>query len=766
MQDKTSNRPILSISLLSSGRKKTIWKCLNSLKPIQEKIDTELIIVDTGCDEETYQRMLEYTDHIIKFTWCNDFSKARNIGLDEARGEWFLYIDDDEWFTDVTELVDFFDSGEYKDYGIATYIQRNYLNKAGTVFRDSWVSRMIRLEKDTKFVSSIHEFLYPVKGKCKLLHSPVDHFGYVFENDQEKYNHSKRNISLLEKKIDEERDVIRWWVQLVQEYMGIGEFLKVEEICKEGLEYFKQYNTPKLNASRGTFYTALLMIEMKRKDYEKAEEIYLMSIQDKRNTGVCRARIYSLASELYYKLEKYEESVLCSNKYIELYEKLYGDEFQIMIQSSFFTNDFIEEEVRNNVYSFCIGSSLKLGDTSYLKKYFYKYGWNEKRMFIYSLTPSDIVQAMASLPFEKSFIEYAFTMLKRKGVEEKVITVIQEIEKASKDSDQYINDGFLNLCNIFSKVDSKHYYVLYMKLYAAFKQNNINLAEKLYKELFSRVINFWTLEDNVFQNAIKYNIKIEIILHNIKFENWKKGVDMFFKNARQDKISLRKEFLEKLMDPSDLRYEYFFMKEREASLRILAKEKQKAKDIHNENVEDMNIVNHTEIITDNNMDHNTECTPENPLENYDLLYVQLKDYTDRYLTFYGKFFKDSAFEGEMELLPSDCRLAAKLKKVFEEEREGNIRAMTEALQGCFGVHSALDPVLKDFAKGKKEEVKEAVENRKELLSLGEQIKAQVFVLMENGMYAQAKEVLNQLKTLLPQDPELTELEERIRRELS
>ena len=296
--------------------------------------------------------------------------------------------------------------------------------------------------------------------------------------------------------------------------------------------------------------------------------------------------------------------------------------------------------------------------------------------------------------------------------------------------------------------------------------NNYDKLNEIFKVLLPKVINIWELDNEIFDIAIKKKIVLDDIIHNIKFENWKKGVDMFFKNARQDKISLRKEFLEKLMDPSDLRYEYFFMKGREASLRILAKEKQKAKDIHNENVEDMNIVNHTEIITDNNMDHNTECTPENPLENYDLLYVQLKDYTDRYLTFYGKFFKDIAFEGEMELLPSDCRLAAKLKKVFEEEREGNIRAMTEALQDCFGVHSALDPVLKDFAKGKKEEVKEAVENRKELLSLGEQIKAQVFVLMENGMYAQAKEVLNQLKTLLPQDPDLTELEERIRRELS
>ena len=56
----------------------------------------------------------EYTDHIVPFTWCDDFSKARNAGLKEAKGEWFLYIDDDEWFGDVQELIAFFKTREGK----------------------------------------------------------------------------------------------------------------------------------------------------------------------------------------------------------------------------------------------------------------------------------------------------------------------------------------------------------------------------------------------------------------------------------------------------------------------------------------------------------------------------------------------------------------------------------------------------------------------------------------------------------------------------
>lgn len=87
----SEKRPLLTISFLSSGRGKTIKRCLDSIVPLMERVDSELIIVDTGCDEEIKALMANYTDQIVPFTWCDDFSKARNAGLEKARGEWFLY---------------------------------------------------------------------------------------------------------------------------------------------------------------------------------------------------------------------------------------------------------------------------------------------------------------------------------------------------------------------------------------------------------------------------------------------------------------------------------------------------------------------------------------------------------------------------------------------------------------------------------------------------------------------------------------------------
>ncbi len=81
-----------------SGNKENVTRCLQSLDHLMQEVPSELILTDTGCSPEVRDLIENYTDHIINFTWCQDFSAARNVGLQEAKGQWFLYLDDDEWF--------------------------------------------------------------------------------------------------------------------------------------------------------------------------------------------------------------------------------------------------------------------------------------------------------------------------------------------------------------------------------------------------------------------------------------------------------------------------------------------------------------------------------------------------------------------------------------------------------------------------------------------------------------------------------------------
>ena len=150
----------LTISLLASDRPDTLKKCLDSLTPFLKELSSELIVVFTGKEQETLNLIRQYTSHILPFTWCDDFSAARNTGLREASGEWFLFIDDDEWFEDPIEIIQFFQSGEYQKYRSGYYVVRNYTDWSGRQYTDANVARMCRLTPETQFINPI-QIIHP-----------------------------------------------------------------------------------------------------------------------------------------------------------------------------------------------------------------------------------------------------------------------------------------------------------------------------------------------------------------------------------------------------------------------------------------------------------------------------------------------------------------------------------------------------------------------------------------------------------------------------
>ena len=353
---QTKQTPILSISLLTSGTRDTLKKCLDSLKPIMERIRSELIIVDTGCDNAVLEMLREYTDVIIPFTWCADFSAARNVGLKAAKGEWFLYIDDDEWFLDTKEIVDFFVSGEYRKFGIAHYIQRNYVDRNGERYVDEWVSRMIRIDKTTSFRGRIHEYFYPVKGENILLHCPVAHYGYIFDTEQDKINHYERNEVLLRNMLEEERDNVRWWIHLAQEYYGMDEYEKLGKLCKDALKVFANWNADAIKRCIGVFYCGAIVsdVQMHKLDLESFVED---ALRDCRNTKLAMARLHYYAAELFYEKKKYDIVLKYIHKFLELYEAIHDDEAELARGSFLFVRDAFHERTLSRVAEMTVFSA-------------------------------------------------------------------------------------------------------------------------------------------------------------------------------------------------------------------------------------------------------------------------------------------------------------------------------------------------------------------------------------------------------------------------
>lgn len=340
----------LTISILMSGRQETTKKCLDSLKPLRTRLNSELILVDTGCDAKTRRIIEDYADQIIDFPWCNDFAKARNAGLEKADGEWFLFLDDDEWFENAVPVAEFLRSEEAKEYDQAVYKVRNYSNMQGTKYTDEWVSRITRIEPDTRFVGKVHEFTVPMRGKCKKIDAFVHHYGYAYADDKSREEHLKRNEPLLKEMIHDEPQNVKWRTQLVQEYASVKRTKELRETAEDALRYFADDSHPYINQCRGSFFNAMIIADFLEEKYEDALKKAELYAKDSRNTAMCQLSLYNYGVECAVHMGDYKAVERCSEKYMEQYKDLEAHPIQdeqqrIIAESITFVKDAAAPEL-------------------------------------------------------------------------------------------------------------------------------------------------------------------------------------------------------------------------------------------------------------------------------------------------------------------------------------------------------------------------------------------------------------------------------------
>lgn len=85
-----------SIIIPAYNAEKHIRKCLDSIKQ-QTFTDYELIVVCDSCDDNTEQIAKEY-GAITKVVNFHQDGQTRNAGIEMAKGEWVLFLDDDDWW--------------------------------------------------------------------------------------------------------------------------------------------------------------------------------------------------------------------------------------------------------------------------------------------------------------------------------------------------------------------------------------------------------------------------------------------------------------------------------------------------------------------------------------------------------------------------------------------------------------------------------------------------------------------------------------------
>ena len=247
------NKPILSIGILVSGPYYQVKKTIESLAPIRRAIPCQLIITDTRMSQgdgvlgSSFDALTAYlkkeADVYDTFTWVNDFAAARNANLKHATGKWYLYLDDDEVLTEgIEDFVAFFRGDEIDAYDSGEYIQRNHTDRTGVHYNDYYVQRMKRLTPETRFVSRIHEYMVPYPDRVVVFGLVADHYGYVYDTEEEKTAHARRNRDLLLALKADEPENLRCRQQLLLEMAHDADLPGFAEMALENLSHIPRHD--------------------------------------------------------------------------------------------------------------------------------------------------------------------------------------------------------------------------------------------------------------------------------------------------------------------------------------------------------------------------------------------------------------------------------------------------------------------------------------------------------------------------------------------
>lgn len=715
-----SRKLVLTISILISNRPDTVRKCLDSVKPLLEAIPSELILTDTGCGEQVRSIIEEYTDHIIDFEWCRDFSKARNVGLRQAKGEWFLFLDDDEWFEDVSELIDFFRSGEYKKYGLVAYTQRNYLDVSGSTYTDLAVGRTVRLEPDIHFIYSIHECFNRVPGKVKKLHSYVHHYGYAHKTTEEALAHSERNISLLLVEHEKYPENMKHTLQLAQEYNAIGKRRESLELSLDGIEYSKKY-TIDMEHCLASLYGNVIECYMELKQYDEAIEKGEDYLKNGAIDPLVKAMIEGLLAGAYLEKRQWEKSIVCVKQFLQAYEKQQEQEDVYLTYITTVTSDCFEQYNFSLVLGAGVRAAIELNQSNLALAWFQQIDLTSQRIFISNLMVSDIIKALAKAEGadETVYLEMCDVLVQRAELVRLLINYIKEaIGEKAEDRVK------------FARISCEHWYFTILKIQTE-KTGQKEDFFHIWKQAKDSLPDI--VENRLWEFAEKCGLSNRELIESVPLYLWKEAVESYCRNAGEEKDGTLNDALMKYL-PEDTwhlevwkeHYLYAELLRMAAAASAPGKQSEKEK---------------------------SDCKEE--MEKLWTAYAAAV-----YNQAAALYQPEVLQEGE-ELLPAKVQAAKKTLQLQERVKQGDYAQAVNLIKAVRELMPELDEIIKGYLKNLQKLIAQQNQNADQFTQLAGAVKAKVRECIEKKDYQSAEAILIQLEAMLPGDAEVAQMRRQI-----
>ncbi|PRX32585.1 glycosyltransferase involved in cell wall biosynthesis [Orenia metallireducens] len=384
----------LSIGMMVKNEAKHLRECLESLEPVRDAIDAELVIIDTGSDDGTVEIAKEFTNKVYFHKWNDNFSEMRNKVIEYCKGEWLFVIDGDEVIEDSYNLIRFLLAEEQKSYNTGLVTQESFTSDDKIHSSSLLQPRLFRNDGEFHYKGAVHNqpiFKHPIID----LELTLLHYGYNSNDPELMERKFKRTAGILKQELEKNPENVYYWYQLAKSYsmhkdmdesletiqiaydlmreqkreesffyvyshyadmlLKKGQFKKMLKICEEALGvkdgyldfyYFKSLGLSALGRDKEAIDNFNIYLSLKD-NYRYTPSRKDMSFID--SSLSLEEVAYSELAKLHYREENYHEAIKYSLLVKE--EKYIKSIFQYLIKSYFELNkyDKIKEYYLNSV---------------------------------------------------------------------------------------------------------------------------------------------------------------------------------------------------------------------------------------------------------------------------------------------------------------------------------------------------------------------------------------------------------------------------------
>ncbi|GAB6157192.1 hypothetical protein JCM39194_03920 [Desulfotomaculum varum] len=304
---------MISLCMIVKNEEHNLARCLNSVKNCVD----EIIIVDTGSTDGTLNIARQYGAKIFHYQWDEDFAAARNYSLEQAGGEWILYLDADEELepNGCERLRSLAADTQYEAY----FFQIINLTDNNAPLKHINV-RMFRNKPQYRFTGKLHEQIIsaipPRSDRPPVVNSGlcIIHYGYLAREFLAK-NKAVRNHRINQRLVEEEPDNPFYLYSLGGSCVNLNDLTGAIAHYRKALQYV---NLRAMYAP--SIFISLISCLSKTGQLAAAADY----IEQGKTNYPDYVDIHYVEGEFYHRLGHLKRAVACYEKCLQLGEQLSG----------------------------------------------------------------------------------------------------------------------------------------------------------------------------------------------------------------------------------------------------------------------------------------------------------------------------------------------------------------------------------------------------------------------------------------------------------